>query len=112
MRFYLKATCRAAIKALRDDDCEDFDRAVSENEAVIRSAFDGLMNGQYDYAFIRRNNAVTLYTRSAKTDGVQLTAFWDRDGELIPLSDGQYRDAESWISDGYPDGCYLNVSVA
>ena len=112
MRIYLKGTQRAAIKALRDGDCADFDRVMSENEAAIATVFDGLMDGRYDYAFIRKGANVSLYTRSARTDGVQRTAFWDRDGELVPLSDQQYRDAKSWIKDGYPDCVYMNVKIA
>ena len=112
MRVYLRGAYRAALKALRDDDCADIDRVTAENETAIRAVFDGLMDERYDYAFIRKGRLVHLYTRSARISGVQETTFMDEDGELVPLSDQQYRDAKSWIKDGYPEGCYINVKVA
>ena len=111
MRMYLKGLQRAALKSLRTMDTDDFDRRKAENNAVITSVFDGLMSGQYDYAYIREPDLMYLYTRSNRIVGVQRTTFWDRDGELVPLSDQQYPDMESWKRDGYPNRVWLNIGA-
>ena len=111
MRVYLRGLQRAALKSLRTMDTDDFDRREAENNATITSVFDGLMSGQYDYAYISGTDLVYLYTRSARITGVQKTTFWRRGDELTPLSDQQYPDAKSWERDGYPDRAWLNIGA-
>lgn len=110
MRVYLRGLTRAAIKSLRTGDCDEWERLSKENEAVISAVFNGLMSGKYDYAYTRKGESVCLYTRSAKSDGIQRTGYMVKGGEWIPLSDSQYDSAGSWIKDGYSDACYINVA--
>ena len=112
MRVYLKGEYRAALKALRQGDCEELERILAENEAAITAIFDGLISGRYDYAFTRKGSIVYLYTRSVKAEGVQKTSFWYQDGELTAISDCQCRNAKSCIDDGYSACCYMNIKVA
>ena len=112
MRIYLKGTHRAALRMFRHGDHSDIDRITAENDAAIATVFDGLMDGRYEYAFIRDGENVHLYTKSARIDGVQRTTFWDRNGEWVPLSDQQYHNVKDWKRDGYPSRRYMNVKVA
>lgn len=112
MRMYLKATYNAAIRMFRTGDTEEADRLDAENGAILAEIHRRLERGQCDYAFFRRKERISLYTRDTRNGRVRRTnCFLAKSGEWIPTMHHVFRDASEMARDNaeYPHGGYINV---
>lgn len=121
MRYYLRATYRATIRTFQADTPEETDRTEAElerldrgNKAILKKVYHGLEDGLYDYAYVRRNGQVSLYTRDTTGGSVRVTRFsTGNDGELIPETHHVFRDAEEMARiEIFTGGAYINVCAA
>lgn len=86
---------RLAIESFYSEKAEQkFDEASKAFIETWEKLFSRLLSCEVDYFYYKTNRNLTLFTRSIKTNGVQITQFWICDGELIPLSDGQAKTAK------------------
>lgn len=105
-----------SIAMLRaDDDSADlvqlvYDDSVQMLTADYRRMFDMLVSGKIDY-FRHGTKTIYIFTRSTRPGvAVQRSVFWDRSGDLVPVS---HTDINSFsdMSSGYNDFCYDNVVI-
>jgi len=85
-------------------------RAASDaHDAIYKSLFDDLQTGLIDWFYYCQGDLTVIFTRSIKEPGkIQRSTFWDRNGEMIALSDGQYTTAHDANKDQHtPD----NVTI-
>ena len=121
MRYYLRATYRATIRTFQADTPEETERTEAElerldreNKAILKKIYHGLEDGLYDYAYVRRNGQVSLYTRDTTGGSIRVTRFSTGDDrELIPVSHHTFRDAEEMArTEIFTGGAYINVCAA
>lgn len=97
------------VKAFRAFDCDTMDKLHDSVDKVYMSLFERLMSGDIDGFYYEQHpesasHNMYLYTRSVKTEGIQRSVIWRRNGKDIPLSDSQYQDFEDMKRDGYSNG--------
>lgn len=100
------------MDAFRAFDFDRIDILHGRVETVYKSLFERLTSGDIDGFYYKSEPRINgynmyLYTRSVKTDGIQRSVIWNRDGEDIPLSDSQYKDFEDLKRDGCSDGVVM-----
>ena len=81
-----------------------YDKAQKAIEADYLSFFSALVSGKIDFFQYETGTGFHLFTRSARTGVlIQKTCFWNRGGELIPMSHININSFADMVADGLTD---------
>lgn len=87
---------------------EDTERMLQSD---YRRFFSALESGRIDSFYYESGGNVYLYTRSARRGVmIQKTCFWNRDGELVPLSHRNINSFADMVADGLEDMVTLKAA--
>lgn len=87
---------------------EDSERMIQND---YKRFFSALESGRIDSFYYESGANVYLYTRSARAGVlIQKTCFWNRDGELIPLSHVNINSFADIVADGLKDMVTLKAA--
>ena len=99
-----------SISLFRADDSEAdlIELVLEDSERMIQGDykrfFSALESGRIDSFYYESGGNLYLYTRSARSGVlIQKTCFWNRGGELIPLSHRNINSFADMVADGLPD---------
>jgi hypothetical protein len=100
---------KGVIEALKTQDYDKMDELHHAVSTVYNDLYERLISGKidgfyYDTTPGHKGYNRYVYTRSAKSDGVQRSCIWMVDGDSIALSDSQYQSWEDLEYDGCQDG--------
>lgn len=88
-----------------------YDEAQKAIEADYLSFFSALVSGEIDFFQYESGANVYLYTRSARAGVlIQKTCFWNRGGELVPLSHVNIHSFADMVADGLEDMVTLKAA--
>lgn len=106
-----------SLALFRADDSEAdlIELVLSDTERMIQSDyrkfFSALESGRINYFGYESGGNVYLYTRSARAGVlIQKTCFWNRGGELVPLSHRNINSFADMVADGLPDMVTLKAA--
>lgn len=81
-----------------------YDDAQASIERDYKKLYSALVGGKIDYFHYTKGRNVYCFTRSLYPGvEVQKTCFWDRSGELVPLSHVDLRAFSDLVADGLAD---------
>lgn len=87
---------------------EDSERMIQND---YRRFFSALEDGRINSFHYESGGNVYLYTRSARAGVlIQKTCFWNRDGELVPLSHVNMNSFADMVADGLKDMVTLKAA--
>lgn len=88
-----------------------YDEAQKAIEADYLPFFSALVSGEIDYFQYETGKNCHLFTRSARTGvAVQMTIFWNRDGELLPLSHRNINSFADMVRKGIADNVTITAA--
>lgn len=111
MKYYIPSARQAALNVFRrgnDSDYAALEQIERQQLDIMTAVFDAVMAG--GAAQIRKKNGVQIYTRSLRFDGVQISHFWDKDGELIAMSHEDAHSVNDMIKE-MPQGVYIELEA-
>lgn len=92
-------------------DVDNYSDEITETiEKSYETAFNALVCGSADAFQYWNGSNLYIMARSLHNVGkYQLSCFWDRSGEMIPLSDCQFANFEDWKREHLPDGITIEL---
>ena len=94
------------LEAFKRVDCDALDRLDAELKGFWNSLVKQLLSGEIDGFCYEKGNTY-IFTRSIKEPGkIQKSCFWNRNGEMIPLSDVQL---SGFCAAEFPHGVSVDV---
>lgn len=88
-----------------------YDKAQKAIEADYLSFFSALVSEEIDFFQYETGTSCHLFTRSARTGvAVQMTIFWNRDGELLPLSHRNINTFADILREGLADNVTITAA--
>lgn len=76
MRIWIKAHKQASLMLFRrgnDADYERVDRIDAYNRGIAERVFNGIMNHDFDYAYIKHSYGTQIFTRSTRGNYIQVS---------------------------------------
>lgn len=106
-----------AISLFRASESESdlIELVLDDTERMIQNDykrfFSALESGKIDFFQYESGRNVYLYIRSARAGVlIQKTCFWNRGGELVPLSHVNMNSFADMVADGLPDEVTLKAA--
>lgn len=98
-----------------DSEADLIELVLDDTERMIQNDykrfFSALESGRIDFFQYESGGNVYLYTRSARAGVlIQKTCFWNRGGELVPLSHVNIHSFADMVADGLPDEVTLTAA--
>lgn len=94
------------LEAFKRVDCDALDRLDAELKGFWNPLVKQLLSGEIDGFCYEKGNTY-IFTRSIKEPGkIQKSCFWNRNGEMIPLSDVQL---SGFCAAEFPHGVSVDV---
>lgn len=88
-----------------------YDEAQKAIEADYKPFFSALVSGEIDFFQYETGRNCHLFTRSTRAGvAVQMTIFWNRDGELIPLSHRNINTFSDMVREGIADNVTITAA--
>ena len=105
---FIRNQHKERLEAFKRVDCDALDRLDAELKGFWNPIINQLLSGEIDGFSYEKGNTY-IFTRSIKEPGkIQKSCFWNRNGEMIALSDIQlagFSHAE------FPDGVHVEVLI-
>ena len=114
MREYIKCNHRAAVMLFRRGSEADFDRADAidaHNTGIASRAYTGIMEGRFDYAYIRNGVHLIVYTRSTRGNFIQASYFSNLDGDTVATMHSNITSPDK-MRDTFIPGRYITMEAA
>lgn len=110
MRDYIKRGYRAALMALTrgsDEDDARCDAIHDYNMGIAEKAYTSIMDGFYDYAYIRDGAQLRVFHKSLRGNFIQCSHFCKLNGEWEATSHADVQDIRE-IADELISGRHIN----